>query len=148
MLDPTPDSRTRPRPRDALSLALRWFGLALVAAPFALAVVGVVATRALRWMPGDLPFAVFLAPVVVGAIGALPFFLLAPWLIHLIRWLDRNLAGVVVLAVVLSIPAVLVAIAFDKSPSVVPAWIVAFSSIAIPRLVAKSLRPGAFSRPD
>lgn len=133
---------------ERLRTALLWLGLTLVAAPFVLALVWIVSERLLGWIPGELPIGAFgVTPILFAGIGALPFFLIVPWLIGRIQWLDRGLPGALTLSVLLSIPTSLTPLLLWKGfASVAPVvWIIALSSIAAPRLVAKSLRPGAFS---
>jgi hypothetical protein len=133
--------------RQPLGAALRWFGLALVSAPFVLALVWITSERILGWMPGELPIGAFgVVPILVAGIGAFPFFLVVPWLIDRVRWFDRGLPGALMLSLLLSIPAALSPVLLWKGlASVTTVWIIALGSIAVPRLIAKSLRPGAFS---
>ncbi len=141
------ESPTRQGARERLGRALHWLGLAMVSAPFVLTLVWIVAERVLGWIPGELPIAAFgVVPVLFGAIGALPFFLLVPWLNARIPWFDRSLSGALALSVLLSIPAALTPLVVWRGfAPLAPVWIVALGSIAVPRLVAKSLRRGAFS---
>jgi hypothetical protein len=123
--------------------ALRWFGQALFVAPFALGLVGIVETHA--GAMGELPISVHLPLVLVGALGSLPLFALVPLITAAIPWFDRGLPGVLVLSALLSIPAVLTALAAYNSLPVAPAFIVAMGAIATPRVVARSLHPGVFT---
>ncbi len=98
------------------------------------------------WALGELPLEWFiLTRVLMGLLGALPFFLLVPWVTARLPWFDRNLPGALTLSVLLAIPAVLAPLIFlrDLVP-IAAAWLIALGSIALPRLIAKSLRPGAF----
>jgi hypothetical protein len=94
---------------------------------------------------GELPISVHLPSVLVGALGCLPLFSLVPLITTAIPWLDRRLPGVLILSVLLSIPAVLTALAVHNSLPAGPAFIVAVGSIATPRLFARSLYPGVFT---
>jgi hypothetical protein len=94
---------------------------------------------------GELPISLHLSSVLVGALGGLPLFALVPWITAAMPWFDRGLPGVLMLSVLLSIPAVLTALAVRDSLPAAPAFIVAIGSIASPRLVARSLYPGVFT---
>jgi hypothetical protein len=92
----------------------------------------------------QLPVSVHLPSVLVGALGCLPLFALVPWITAAIPWFDRGLPGVLILSVLLSIPAVLAALAVHHSLPVAPSFFVAIGAIATPRVVARSLYPGVF----
>ena len=145
MLEPSPDLTNRPSARERFRCALRWFGQALVVAPFALALVGIVANRLPSGAMDQFPISVHLPSVLVGALGCLPLFALVPLITAAIPWLDRGRPGVLLLSVLLSIPAVLTALAVHDSLPAAPAFIVAIASIATPRLVSRSLYPGVFT---
>ena len=134
-----------PSVRERFRFALRWFGLALLVAPFALALVGIVASRLPGGAMDQFPISVHLPSVVVGALGCLPLFGLVPFITAVAPWFDRSLAGVLVLSVLLSISAVLAALAVQSSLPPAPAFTVAIGSIVTPRLVARALRPGVFT---
>jgi len=144
MFKPSPDLTDRPTARERFRSALRWFGQALVVAPFALGLVGIVAQLTGRTMD-QFPISVHLPSVLVGALGCLPLFALVPLITTAIPWFDRGLPGVLILSVLLSIPAVLAALAVHNSLPWAPAFFVAIGSIATPRLVAGSLYPGVFT---
>jgi len=93
----------------------------------------------------QFPISVHLPSVLVGALGCLPLFALVPLITAAIPWLDRGRPGVLLLSVLLSIPAVLTALAVHDSLPAAPAFIVAIASIATPRLVSRSLYPGVFT---
>jgi hypothetical protein len=132
-----------PPTREQFRHAMRWFGQALFVAPFALGLVGIVETRT-RVME-QLPISVHLPSILVGALGSLPLFALVPLITAAIPWFDRGLPGVLILSALLSIPAVLTALAAYSGLPVAPAFIVAMGAIATPRVVAKSLPPGVFT---
>jgi hypothetical protein len=129
---------------ERLGAALRWLGLALVSAPFAVTLIWIVATGLLDSLPGDVPIEYFgFVPVFTGALGSLPFFLLSPWFAVRLPWLDRTVPGAVVLSAVLSLPAAIAPLLVFKGLDPAAVWIVAFCSIITPRVIAKSLRPVA-----
>lgn len=144
--DPTPEVRTSRSIGERLGSALRWCGLTLVSAPFVLSLVWIVATRILGWMPGEIPISYYgLVPLFVGGLGALPFFLLVPWLTAEFPWFDRSVPGALALSALLSIPTTLAPlVVWDGFAPEGAVWSVAFGAIAAPRLIAKSLRIGTF----
>lgn len=146
MRDPTPELRAWPNIRERLVIALRWYGLSLVSAPFVLTLLYIFTTQVQGWMPGELP-TVWLGctPVLTGGIGSLPFFLLVPWFTSKLPWFDRGLPGVIALSGLLSIPAALAPLVVFHGLVPVTVWIAALGSIAAPRHIAKTLRPGALS---
>jgi hypothetical protein len=93
----------------------------------------------------QLPISVHLPSVLVGALGCLPLFALVPLITAAIPWFDRAVPGVLILSVLLSIPAVLTALAVHHSLPLAPAFFVAIGAIATPRVVARSLCPGVFT---
>jgi hypothetical protein len=93
----------------------------------------------------QLPISVHLPLVLVGALACLPLFALVPLITAAIPWFDRGLPGVLLLSVLLSVPAVLTALAVRHSLQVAPAFFVAIGAIATPRVVARSLYPGVFT---
>ena len=144
VLNPPPDLTSRPRASEQFRCALRWLGQALLVAQFALGLVGVVAGRLPGGAMDQFPISVHLPSVLVGALGCVPLFSLVPLITTAFPWFDRHLPGVLVLSVLLSIPGVLTALALHNSLLGAPSFIVAIASIAAPRLIARSLRPGVF----
>jgi hypothetical protein len=136
-----------PRARDRLGLALRWFGLTLVSAPFVLSPFLIVATRLPAWWLSELSIEWFiLTRILMGLLASLPFFLLVPWFTARLPWFDRSVPGVLALSILLAIPAALTLLVFLRAiVPIEPVWVIALGSIAVPRLISKSLRPGAFS---
>lgn len=146
MLDPTSESQTSQSSRERLAIALRWFGMTLAFAPFVVSIAMIVASRLLDWVPGDLGIGWYgFAPVVIGGLGSLPFFLLVPWLTARVPWLDRSPLGVLALSALLSIPAGLAPLLAWNEFAVAPVCIMALGSVIAPRLLLTSLRPGALS---
>jgi len=130
---------------ERLRAGLGWFALALLCAPFEVALLWITARRIFGWMPGEVPLAVFAtSPVFLGAIGSLPGFLLAPWLVARLPWLDRGVRGVSARSCCRCQRSSSRS-PFLRSLPIDAVCLVAFGSIAAPRLFAKSLQLGALS---
>jgi hypothetical protein len=120
--------------------------MTLAFAPFVVSIAMIVATRLLGWVPGDLGIGWYgFTPVVMGGLGSLPFFLLVPWLTARVPWLDRSPLGVLALSALLSSPAALTPLLIWNEFAVVPVCVLALGSVTVPRLLLRSLRPGALS---
>ena len=90
------------------------------------------------------------ALIIVGALGCLPFFMLVPWFVARVPWVDRSMSGAIVLCLLLSVPAPVAMGAVWGFGEVefryaAFSWMCAAASIAVPKLVFRSLRFGALS---
>jgi hypothetical protein len=156
----TPDNttfRTWPVTSRQLRRARGWF---LFAAATTLPWLGLVSFLHELAQPGPRPAtgilgvfvlsmlgSVFLIAVVAsGILGCLPGFLLLPWLMRRLPWLDQGWGGAAALSLLLPVPGVLAigAVWGFELPALVFSYALGLLSIATPRIILKSLHAGAF----